>query len=81
MIDLDGTLVDTTMIAPAVYADTIHALGGPDVSPATVVATWHIGVMPVVLAHAAALDQDAQPRSLRRHAEMTRMAAARSRHR
>ncbi|MER7333877.1 MULTISPECIES: HAD-IA family hydrolase [unclassified Micromonospora] len=51
VFDLDGTLVDTMTIAPTVYADTIRALGGPDVSPATVVATWHIGATPVVLAH------------------------------
>ncbi|MFI5490094.1 HAD family hydrolase [Micromonospora echinaurantiaca] len=51
VFDLDGTLVDTMTIAPAVYVDTIRALGGPDVSPATVVATWHIGHTPVVLAH------------------------------
>jgi HAD superfamily hydrolase (TIGR01549 family) len=51
LFDLDGTLVDTMTIAPTVYADTIRALGGPDVSPATVAATWHIGATPVVLAH------------------------------
>ena len=51
MFDLDGTLVDTMTIAPTVYAETIRALGGPEVSPATVVAAWHIGATPVVLAH------------------------------
>ncbi|WP_141721609.1 HAD family hydrolase [Micromonospora citrea] len=51
VFDLDGTLVDSMTIAPAVYADTIRALGGPVVSPADVVATWHIGATPAVLAH------------------------------
>ncbi|MDO3702761.1 HAD family hydrolase [Micromonospora sp. C28SCA-DRY-2] len=51
VFDLDGTLVDSMTIAPAVYSDTIRALGGPEVSPAAVVATWHIGHTPVVLAH------------------------------
>lgn len=51
VFDLDGTLVDTMTIAPTVYVDTIRALGGPELSPDTVVATWHIGATPVVLAH------------------------------
>ncbi|MFC7549620.1 HAD family hydrolase [Plantactinospora sp. GCM10030261] len=51
MFDLDGTLVDTMTTAPTVYTDTIRSLGGPEVPPATVVATWHIGALPVVLAH------------------------------
>jgi len=51
VFDLDGTLVDTMTIVPRVYSDTIRALGGPETSPETVVATWHIGATPVVLAH------------------------------
>jgi HAD superfamily hydrolase (TIGR01549 family) len=51
VFDLDGTLVDTMVSVPAAYADTIGALGGPAVSPEEVVATWHIGPTPVVLAH------------------------------
>ncbi|GIG87938.1 HAD family hydrolase [Plantactinospora endophytica] len=51
VFDLDGTLVDTMTITPTVYVDTIRALGGPMVSPATVVASWHVGPTPVVLAH------------------------------
>jgi HAD superfamily hydrolase (TIGR01549 family) len=51
VFDLDGTLLDTMTLAPTVYADTIHALGGPDVSPSDVVAAWHIGPTPTVLAH------------------------------
>jgi HAD superfamily hydrolase (TIGR01509 family) len=51
VFDLDGTLVDTMTIAPMVYVETIRARGGPEVSPAAVVAAWHIGATPVVLAH------------------------------
>ncbi|MFC6022563.1 HAD family hydrolase [Plantactinospora solaniradicis] len=51
VFDLDGTLVDTMATVPAVYADTIRTLGGPDVPPAAVVAAWHIGATPAVLAH------------------------------
>jgi HAD superfamily hydrolase (TIGR01509 family) len=51
VFDLDGTLLDTMTVAPAAYADTIRALGGPDVSPDDVVAAWHIGPTPVVLAY------------------------------
>jgi len=51
VFDRDGTLVDTMTIAPTVYVDTIRALGGPELSPDTVVANWHIGATPVVLAH------------------------------
>jgi HAD superfamily hydrolase (TIGR01549 family) len=50
VFDLDGTLVDSMTIVPAVYVDTIRALGGPAVTPESVVATWHIGTTPVVLA-------------------------------
>jgi HAD superfamily hydrolase (TIGR01549 family) len=51
VFDLDGTLLDTMTLAPTAYADTIHALGGPDVSPSDIVAAWHIGPTPAVLAH------------------------------
>lgn len=51
MFDLDGTLLDTMASAPQAYADTIRARGGPAVSAADVVAAWHIGPTPIVLAH------------------------------
>jgi len=51
VFDLDGTLVDTMTIAPTVYVGTIRALGGPELSPDTVAATWHVGATPAVLAH------------------------------
>jgi HAD superfamily hydrolase (TIGR01549 family) len=49
VFDLDGTLVDTMASAPQVYANTIHFLGGPDVSASDVVAIWHIGSAAAVL--------------------------------
>ena len=51
MFDLDGTLVDTMTTIPRAYVDTLRDLGGPAVEPAEVVATWHVGPAPVVLAH------------------------------
>lgn len=51
VFDLDGTLVDTMVSVPRAYADTIRALGGPKVGPGEVVAIWHRGPTPVVLAH------------------------------
>jgi HAD superfamily hydrolase (TIGR01509 family) len=51
VFDLDGTLLDTMTSAPQAYADTIRALGGPAVSAANVVAAWHVGPTPIVLAH------------------------------
>lgn len=51
VFDLDGTLVDTMAAAPGAYPSTIQALGGAAISPDDVVAAWHIGPTPVVLAH------------------------------
>ena len=37
VFDLDGTLVDTLLVAPAAYAETVRALGGqpqPGAAPA-----------------------------------------------
>jgi HAD superfamily hydrolase (TIGR01509 family) len=51
IFDLDGTLVDTMALVPLAYADTVAARGGPTVTPDEVVAAWHIGSTPVLLAH------------------------------
>jgi HAD superfamily hydrolase (TIGR01509 family) len=70
VFDLDGTLLDTMTVVPAAYAATIRALGGPPVAPADVVATWHIGPMPVVLAHFLGRPVgDADVECFHRHAE------------
>lgn len=50
VFDLDGTLLDTMVFAPRAYADTVSALGGPALSLDEVVAVWHIGPAPVLLA-------------------------------
>lgn len=51
VFDLDGTLLDTMTLAPAAYVDTIRALGGPAVSASDIIAAWHLGPTPAVLAH------------------------------
>lgn len=51
VFDLDGTLVDTMTSTPQAYADTIRALGGPDLSVSDVTAAWHVGPTPIVLDH------------------------------
>jgi HAD superfamily hydrolase (TIGR01549 family) len=51
VFDLDGTLLDTMILAPKAYADTIRSLGGPELSVNQVVAAWNVGPTPVVLAH------------------------------
>jgi HAD superfamily hydrolase (TIGR01509 family) len=51
VFDLDGTLLDTMTCAPTAYATAIRELGGPELSPDEVVAAWHIGPTPTVLAH------------------------------
>jgi phosphoglycolate phosphatase-like HAD superfamily hydrolase len=51
VFDLDGTLVDTMTTVPRAYVDTVRDLGGPTVEPGEVVAAWHVGPAPAVLAH------------------------------
>lgn len=51
VFDLDGTLVDTMTTVPLAYAEAIRERGGPDLTPDQVVAAWHVGPTPVVLAH------------------------------
>jgi HAD superfamily hydrolase (TIGR01549 family) len=51
VFDLDGTLLDTMTSAPTAYARAIRDLGGPHLSPDEVVAAWHLGPTPAVLAH------------------------------
>ncbi|HEY3007717.1 MAG TPA: HAD family hydrolase [Micromonosporaceae bacterium] len=51
VFDLDGTLVDSMRAAPAAYADTIRCRGGPTLGVSDVIAAWHLGPAPVVLAH------------------------------
>jgi HAD superfamily hydrolase (TIGR01509 family) len=51
VFDLDGTLLDTMTAVPLAYVQAIRELGGPDVTPQELVASWHLGPTPVLLAH------------------------------
>jgi HAD superfamily hydrolase (TIGR01509 family) len=51
VFDLDGTLLDTMTVVPRVYVQIIRELGGPDLTPQELVAAWHLGPTPVILAH------------------------------
>ncbi len=51
VFDLDGTLVDTMQVAPQVYVEVVHELGGPEISVADVVEVWHIGPTKTLLEH------------------------------
>lgn len=51
VFDLDGTLLDTMTSVPLAYAQAIRERGGPGLTPDQVVAAWHVGPAPVVLAH------------------------------
>jgi phosphoglycolate phosphatase-like HAD superfamily hydrolase len=51
VFDLDGTLVDTMACILATYVDTIHLLGGPDVTTEDILSKFHIGPARVMLEH------------------------------
>ena len=51
VFDLDGTLLDTMTVVPEAYVRAIRELGGPSLTPQELVAAWHLGPSPVVLAH------------------------------
>nr|WP_275941519.1 HAD family hydrolase [Planosporangium mesophilum] len=48
---MDGTLLDTMTSVPYAYVATIGELGGPDLTLAQLIASWHLGPAPVVLTH------------------------------
>ncbi len=51
VFDLDGTLLDSMAAAPAAYVEAISSLGGPRLTAAEIVATWHIGPAPAAHRH------------------------------
>ena len=51
VFDVDGTLLDTMTSVPRAYVETIRDLGGPGLTLAQLIATWHIGPAPVILTH------------------------------
>ena len=49
--DMDGTLVDSTVVVPQAFIAAVAELGGPPVDAAAVVAAYSLGVPEVILAH------------------------------
>ncbi|MFD9541072.1 HAD family hydrolase [Streptomyces sp. NPDC060022] len=49
--DMDGTLLDTTVVVPAAFVRTVWALGGRPVDAAEVVAAYWRGTPEVILEH------------------------------
>jgi HAD superfamily hydrolase (TIGR01509 family) len=54
--DMDGTLLDSTVVVPAAYVTAVRQLGGPDLTPAEIVARYHLGPPEVILADALGRD-------------------------
>ena len=49
--DMDGTLLDSSVVVPAAYVAAVRRLGGPELTPARVVASYSIGPPEALLAH------------------------------
>jgi HAD superfamily hydrolase (TIGR01509 family) len=49
--DMDGTLLDSSVAVPAAYVSAVRQLGGPELTPAQVVASYTVGHPEVLLAH------------------------------
>jgi phosphoglycolate phosphatase len=49
--DMDGTLLDSTVVVPAAFVAAVRELGGPGVGPEEVVASYSRGTPEVILAH------------------------------
>ncbi|WP_144119146.1 HAD family hydrolase [Catellatospora sichuanensis] len=49
--DMDGTLLDSTIVVPAAFVRAAGRLGGQPVSPAQAVAAYPLGTPEVILAH------------------------------
>lgn len=49
--DMDGTLLDSTVVVPEAFARAVERLGGNPVSPAQAVAAYPLGTPEVILAH------------------------------
>jgi HAD superfamily hydrolase (TIGR01509 family) len=47
--DIDGTLLDTTVVVPAAFVRAVRALGGPDLDPGAVVDAYWRGTPEVIL--------------------------------
>jgi HAD superfamily hydrolase (TIGR01509 family) len=51
--DMDGTLLDSSVVVPAAFAAALARRGGPVVDAATVVAAYPLGTAEVIMAHLA----------------------------
>jgi HAD superfamily hydrolase (TIGR01509 family) len=49
--DMDGTLLDSSIVVPAAYVAAVRRLGGPELTPAQVVASYSLGPPEALLAH------------------------------
>jgi len=49
--DMDGTLLDSTRVVPAAFVAAVSELGGPQLEPAQVVASYSVGSTEVLLAY------------------------------
>jgi len=49
--DMDGTLLDSSVVVPAAYVAAVRRLGGPELTPGQVVAGYSIGPPEALLAH------------------------------
>ncbi|QIY76576.1 HAD-IA family hydrolase [Streptomyces sp. RLB1-33] len=54
--DMDGTLLDSTVVVPAAFVAAVRDLGGPRVGPEQVVASYSLGTPEVILAHLVGRD-------------------------
>jgi phosphoglycolate phosphatase len=51
--DMDGTLLDSSVVVPAAFAAAVHELGGPALDAAEVIAAYPLGTPEVILARLA----------------------------
>ncbi|WP_327320300.1 HAD family hydrolase [Streptomyces sp. NBC_01235] len=49
--DMDGTLLDSTVVVPAAFVAAVRELGGPSACPEQVVASYSLGTPEVISAH------------------------------
>ncbi|MGR6968157.1 HAD family hydrolase [Streptomyces cynarae] len=49
--DMDGTLLDSTIVVPTAFVAAVRELGGPSLRPEQVVAAYSLGTPEVILAH------------------------------
>jgi HAD superfamily hydrolase (TIGR01509 family) len=51
--DMDGTLLDSSVVVPAAFAAAIRERGGPVVDPVQVISAYPLGTPEVIMAHLA----------------------------